>query len=120
MKHSNLKIRENEKGFTLVELAVVMIIIGVLLGGVLKGQEMITNARITSTAAQLESLGAGYNSFVDQFIQQPGDFANAGTRLTNCTGVTCTLTGVTTTGDGDIDTPVGAVSAEGIAFFLST
>jgi len=88
MELKNLK--QSEKGFTLVELAVVMIIIGVLIGGVLKGQEMITNARVTSTASQLQSFNAAFNSFQDQFGGQiPGDMASASTRLPNCTNAVC-------------------------------
>ncbi|MCZ6796949.1 MAG: prepilin-type N-terminal cleavage/methylation domain-containing protein, partial [Gammaproteobacteria bacterium] len=36
----------NQKGFTLVEIAIVLVVIGLLIGGVLKGQEMITNAKL--------------------------------------------------------------------------
>ena len=38
--------RPSEQGFTLVELAIVMVIIGLLIGGILKGQELINNAKI--------------------------------------------------------------------------
>lgn len=79
-----------EEGFTLVELAVVMIIIGLLIGGILKGQELITNARVTSTASQLEAVGAAYNGFRDQFNALPGDMATAtgaNARLANCGGI---------------------------------
>ena len=41
----------HEKAFTLVELAIVMTIIGLLIGGILKGQELLENARVTSTIA---------------------------------------------------------------------
>lgn len=79
-----------EEGFTLVELAVVMIIIGLLIGGILKGQELITNARVTSSASQLEAMGAAYNGFRDQFNALPGDMATAtgaNARLANCGGI---------------------------------
>ena len=109
MKQLNIQARESEKGFTLVELAIVMIIIGVLLGGVLKGQEMITNARISSTAKEMESLQAAYNSFVDRFNIEPGDMNNPGARIANC-GAVCSLAG---NNDGEISIPVG--SAPGVA-----
>ncbi len=46
----------NQSGFTLVELAIVMIIIGLLIGGILKGQELVSNARVTSTVAQIKGI----------------------------------------------------------------
>ena len=49
-----MKQMSNQKGFTLVELAIVMTIIGLLIGGVLKGQELMENARVTSTVAQVK------------------------------------------------------------------
>jgi prepilin-type N-terminal cleavage/methylation domain-containing protein len=48
----------SQAGFTLVELAIVMIIIGLLIAGVLKGQELIANARVTSTVAQVKAIDA--------------------------------------------------------------
>jgi len=83
MNTSIKKIREDQKGFTLVELAVVMIIIGLLIGGILKGQELITNARITSTIGEMEGISAAYNDFRNQFNAVPGDLsaANAALRI---------------------------------------
>lgn len=81
----------SEAGFTLVELAVVMIIIGLLVGGILKGQEMIANAQVTSTVAQLKSIDAATGTFRDMYDSFPGDMAAAATRLPpNCGGAACT------------------------------
>lgn len=62
-----------QSGFTLVEIAIVLVIIGLLLGGVLKGQEMIDNARIKNASADMNGISAAYNSYVDRFRRMPGD-----------------------------------------------
>ncbi len=77
--------KEREGGFTLVELAIVMVIIGLLIGGILKGQELIGNAQVTATIAQIKGLDAAITTFRDQYNALPGDMDNAGNRLPNCT-----------------------------------
>jgi len=77
--------RPDSRGFTLVELAVVITIIAMLTGGVLKGNEMIQRARISALITQIESSRAAVISFRDKFNQLPGDMANAVQRLPNCT-----------------------------------
>jgi len=107
-----------ESGFTLVELAVVMVIIGVLIGGILKGQEMITNARITSTISQMNGLGAAYNGFIDQFNVQPGDMPAADTQLVNCADQ-CIAPDIFA-GDSIVSANIGSmpvIPGEGVAFF---
>jgi hypothetical protein len=59
-------------------------IIGLLIGGILKGQELIANARITSTIRQIDSYRAATLTFQDAYGAIPGDIANAGTRLPDC------------------------------------
>ncbi len=65
--------RNSEAGFTLVEIAIVMVIIGLLIGGVLKGQEMIKNAKIKRVMKQVDELRAAALSYQDRFGLLPGD-----------------------------------------------
>ena len=74
----------SQAGFTLVELAIVMIIIGLLIGGVLKGQQLIVNAQITATVAQIKSIDAATTSFRDNYAGMAGDLINPGVRLNTC------------------------------------
>lgn len=69
--------RKYMQGFTLVELAVVLVIIGLLVGGVLKSQELIVNARIRNLIAQQDGIKATFFSFYDRFRAFPGDYAQA-------------------------------------------
>jgi prepilin-type N-terminal cleavage/methylation domain-containing protein len=62
-----------QAGFTLVELAIVMIIIGLLIAGVLKGQALIQNAQVTATVAQTKAIEATTTTFRDTYNALPGD-----------------------------------------------
>lgn len=73
-----------EKGFTLVELAIVMVIIGLLIGGILKGQELIKNAAVSATAGQLKAFESAYTTFVDIYGSKPGDLATATAKIQAC------------------------------------
>jgi prepilin-type N-terminal cleavage/methylation domain-containing protein len=64
---------KNQKGFTLVEMAIILVIIGLLLGGVLKGQELIDNSKIKNAINDIKGISAAYNGYVDRFRQIPGD-----------------------------------------------
>ncbi len=65
--------RKQQQGFTLIEIAIVLVIIGLLLGGVLKGQELIQNARVRNVIAQQDSIKAAYVGFLDRYRGPPGD-----------------------------------------------
>lgn len=67
------RIKQQQSGFTLVEIAIVLVIIGLLLGGVLKGQEMIENSRIKSVVNDMNGVSAAYNAYLDRYRAIPGD-----------------------------------------------
>lgn len=74
-----------QKGFTLVELAIVLMIIGLLIGGVLRGQELMATARLQATIKQITSYVGAINTFRDTYGAPPGDFHFATSRLPGCT-----------------------------------
>jgi prepilin-type N-terminal cleavage/methylation domain-containing protein len=76
------------QGFTLVEIAIVLVIIGLLLGGILKGQEMITQAKIKNAVADFSGVSAAYYGYQDRYRAIPGDDVNAATRWTTPTAAT--------------------------------
>ena len=76
------------QGFTLVEIAIVLVIIGLLLGGILKGQEMITQAKIKNSIADFSGVSAAYYGYQDRYRAIPGDDVNAATRWTTPTAAT--------------------------------
>ncbi|MDH4095787.1 MAG: prepilin-type N-terminal cleavage/methylation domain-containing protein [Betaproteobacteria bacterium] len=67
-----------QEGFTLAEIAIVLVIIGLLVGSILKAQEMIVQARIKSVIADFAGLSAAYYGYQDRYRAMPGDDAGAG------------------------------------------
>ncbi len=72
---------KRQQGFTLVEIAIVLVIIGLLLGGVLKGQELITNAKIKAVTSDFENITAAYYAYQDRTGHMAGDGTNATPRV---------------------------------------
>ena len=98
---------KRQRGFTLVEIAIVLVIIGLLLGGILKGQELINSARVRNLADTTTGIQAAYYGFIDRYRRIPGDW-NA-TAASLAIGQTLTAGGVGATADnGQIDNPAGA------------
>ena len=79
-----------QRGFTLVEIAIVLVIIGLLLGGVLKGQEMITQARIKNIINDFNGITAAVYAYQDRYRALAGDDVSAKARWA-----------ATASGDGD-------------------
>jgi prepilin-type N-terminal cleavage/methylation domain-containing protein len=77
--------KRGANGFTLIEIAIVLVIIGLLLGGVLKGQELITGARVRNLISQQDGIKAAFFGFQDRYRALPGDYAAADTNI-NCSG----------------------------------
>lgn len=78
---------KKQTGFTLIELAIVLVIIGLLLGGVLKGQELINSAKVKNMAADFRNVQVYIYGYQDKYKALPGDDVNAQANLgdTNAT-----------------------------------
>lgn len=75
----------HQRGFTLIEIAIVLVIIGLLLGGILKGQELITGARVKNLINQIDGVKTAYFAFQDRYRALPGDYSAASTNIPNVT-----------------------------------
>lgn len=65
--------KARQGGFTLVEIAVVLVIIGLLLGAILQGTELIDNSRIKKASSDISSVSAAFFSYQDRYKRLPGD-----------------------------------------------
>ncbi len=83
-------------GFTLIEAAIVLVVIGLILGVVLQGQSLIRNAEYRSFKSDIRDYQSAFYEFRDRYNALPGDFARADTRL----GLPTTANGL---GTGTID-----------------
>ena len=83
-----------QKGFTLVELSVVLLIIGLLAGGILLGQQLMRTSELKTITADKDKFIAAVNTFVDKFHGLPGDLINATDiwRAAHATPATCKTT----------------------------
>lgn len=77
-----------QTGFTLIELAIVLVIIGLLLGGVLRGQELINSAKVKNMARDFQNIQVYIYGYQDKFKALPGDDTAAATHVTGGTAAT--------------------------------
>jgi len=73
--------QNRQTGFTLVEISIVLVIIGLLLGGVLKGQELINSAKVKNLAQDFRSVPTLIYAYQDKFRALPGDDRRASDHL---------------------------------------
>ncbi len=73
-------------GFTLIEIAIVLVIIGLLLGGVLQGQQLIENSRVRGAVNDFNGIPAAAYSYLDRYGRLPGDDVGAAGTLASLTG----------------------------------
>jgi len=83
-----------QQGFTLLELSIVLVIIGLIVGGVLVGQDMIKGAQIRATVAQLEKYNTAVNTFRNKYGGLPGDIMNPTHYFPAVTGDSPSTTGL--------------------------
>ncbi|HUL96627.1 MAG TPA: prepilin-type N-terminal cleavage/methylation domain-containing protein [Usitatibacter sp.] len=95
--------RRQQSGFTLVEIAIVLVIIGLLLGGILKGQELINSAKVKNLANDFRVIPTYIYAYQDKFKALPGDDAAANTHMAGPPAATVASTPAAKQGNGVID-----------------
>lgn len=84
-------------GFSLVELSIVLVILGLLTGGILAGQSLIHAAELRRVSSDVQRYITAVNSFQDKYFQIPGDSTNA----FSFWSTNCAATAVECNGNGD-------------------
>ncbi len=86
------QMKSQQSGFTLVEIAIVLVIIGLLLGGILKGQELINSAKVKNLANDFRVIPTYIYAYQDKFKALPGDDANVAAHVTGATSAPAGVT----------------------------
>jgi prepilin-type N-terminal cleavage/methylation domain-containing protein len=95
--------KAQQSGFTLVEIAIVLVIIGLLLGGILKGQELINSAKVKSLANDFRTIPTYIYAYQDKYKALPGDDQNALNHIGATSGAVPATTPAGKQGNGVID-----------------
>lgn len=112
-----------QTGFSLVELSIVLVILGLLTGGILSGQALITSAQLRGTTTEYSKWVTVVQTFRDKYFALPGDMANAQSfwGVAHATPATCVTTAssspLTCNGDGNGQINVSTGSNESFRFW---
>ena len=71
------RITNHERGFTLVELALVLVIVGLVIGGVVVGQDLIRGGAVRAVIGEYQTYSGAVSAFRDKYLSIPGDMTNA-------------------------------------------
>jgi prepilin-type N-terminal cleavage/methylation domain-containing protein len=120
---ASTKFFKNNAAFSLVELSIVLVILGLLTGGILTGQSLIKAAELRAVPTEAEQFAAAVNTFKGKYFGLPGDITNAtsfwGDNNTHCAdGAITNGTPGTCNGDGDGAIEVAGANAEGEIFMF--
>ena len=101
---TNYSVKNHSSGFTLVELSIVLVIIGLLVGGILTGQTLIRKTELKTIGTEFSFYQKAITNFRDQYLELPGDMSRATQywgASANCPGDSTQGTTDGTTCDGD-------------------
>ncbi|PIR38041.1 MAG: hypothetical protein COV35_07305 [Alphaproteobacteria bacterium CG11_big_fil_rev_8_21_14_0_20_39_49] len=74
----------DEKGFTLIELSIVIVIIGLIVAGVVGGQSLVKQAKLKELTMQINKYKIALNAFELEYNSIPGDMRNASSYWSTC------------------------------------
>jgi len=110
--------KSHQKGFTLVEIAIVLVIIGLLMGGVLKGQELINSAKVKNFANDFRNIPVFVYAYQDKFRALPGDDKNVAGHLGTIGTQAATIASTQTIGNGVIEGNYNSVTTSNESFLF--
>ncbi len=105
--------RQKQQGFTLIEMAIVLVVIGLILGMVYKGRQLVASAKVKNAQAGYNKVLAGMNTYFDRYGMFPGDGCGDVTNFSADAPMSCQ----DGTQNGIINTSAGSTDDVGTAFF---
>lgn len=120
--HKETVMKSQQQGFTLVEIAIVLVIIGLLLGGVLKGQELINSAKVKNFVNDFKTVPLFIYGYQDKYRALPGDDLQVTTHLASeatAASVTLLVPTAATQGNGRLEGNYNSITGtdETVAFW---